>query len=539
LPAQAYRLRIDADGARIDAADDAGEFYARQTLAQLTDLDGSAPESDIEDWPDIAVRGVMLDVSRDKVPTMATLYALVDELASLKVNQLQLYMEHTFAYCDHEVVWAEASPYTADDIAGLDAYCRARFVELVPNQNCLGHMERWLRHPPYDQLAASPDGFIDWSGRRRPPTTLDPLRPESLTLVRSLLAELLPTFTSTRVNVGLDEPWELGPERFDDYLSYVRQLLAVPELAGRQVLMWGDIVAHHPDRLADLPPDVIVCEWGYEADHPYRERLTALAAAGLSSWVCPGTSSWNSVLGRTTNALGSCREAVAAALDHGSGGSLVTDWGDNGHLQHLPVSEAPLAFAAAVAWCLHTNRDIDLAAASDAHVFRDRAGRMGRAMLDLGDAHTLVAPQLENVSILVVPLLFPWAHLGRGLTAGLTADDLERVEAAIDTSVESVAVSAMSRADADQITAEVRASADLVLLMCDDARARLTGDGTIRSVAEPVRAALAARLAPMVEEHRRLWLARNRPGGLDESVEMLERVARGYRGEPWEPPAAG
>ena len=52
----------------------------------------------------------MLDVSRDKVPTIATLTALVDRLASLKVNQVQLYSEHTFAYRDHPEVHAAASP---------------------------------------------------------------------------------------------------------------------------------------------------------------------------------------------------------------------------------------------------------------------------------------------------------------------------------------------------------------------------------------------------------------------------------------------
>jgi hypothetical protein len=33
----------------------------------------------------------MLDVSRDRVPTMATLFHLVDLLAEWKINQLQLY----------------------------------------------------------------------------------------------------------------------------------------------------------------------------------------------------------------------------------------------------------------------------------------------------------------------------------------------------------------------------------------------------------------------------------------------------------------
>ena len=115
----------------------------------------------------------MLDVSRDKVPTMATLYALIDRLAEWKVNHVELYAEHTFAYAQHEVVWRDASPFTPAEIDALDAYCAARHIALVPNQNCLGHMNRWLRHDPYRALAMDPDGYV-MMGMKRPPSTIEP-----------------------------------------------------------------------------------------------------------------------------------------------------------------------------------------------------------------------------------------------------------------------------------------------------------------------------------------------------------------------------
>ena len=133
LPAEGYALSITAAGITLDAADAAGAFYGRATLTQLARLhDGRVPVGTVRDWPDLAQRGVMLDVSRDKVPTMATLYAIVDRLAEWKVNHLELYAEHTFAYADHEVVWRDASPFTAAEIEALDAYCAARHVALVP-----------------------------------------------------------------------------------------------------------------------------------------------------------------------------------------------------------------------------------------------------------------------------------------------------------------------------------------------------------------------------------------------------------------------
>ena len=92
----------------------------------------------IDDKPDFANRGVMLDISRDKVPTMETLYKQIDILAECKINQIQLYTEHTFAYDNHKVVWQNASPMTPEQILDLDQYCRDRHIELVPNQNSFG-----------------------------------------------------------------------------------------------------------------------------------------------------------------------------------------------------------------------------------------------------------------------------------------------------------------------------------------------------------------------------------------------------------------
>ncbi|MBN1565464.1 MAG: glycoside hydrolase, partial [Anaerolineae bacterium] len=134
--AESYRLVIGADGIELVGYDTAGVFYGAMTLVQLIQTSGrELPTLQIEDWPDFAARGVMLDISRDKVPTMETLYHLIDLLASWKINQFQLYTEHTFAYQKHRAVWAQASPITAEEILELDAYCRARHIDLVPNQN--------------------------------------------------------------------------------------------------------------------------------------------------------------------------------------------------------------------------------------------------------------------------------------------------------------------------------------------------------------------------------------------------------------------
>ena len=112
----------------------------------------------------------MLDVSRDRVPKQAELLSLVDRLSRLRINQLQLYTEHSFAYAGHEVVWRDASPMTPLEIRELDAHCADRGIELVPNQNSFGHMHRWLQHDAYRELAEKPDDDV-------PGCPLHPLEP--------------------------------------------------------------------------------------------------------------------------------------------------------------------------------------------------------------------------------------------------------------------------------------------------------------------------------------------------------------------------
>ncbi len=144
----------------------------------------------------------MLDIARDRVPTLESLFALVDRLSSWKLNQLQLYTEHTFAYVGHEEVWRHADPYTPDDLRAIDAHCRRSGVELVANQNTLGHFERWLRHERYRPLAIAPDGFEWVFGIHRSPMTLDPANPSAFALVTDLLDQIVPV---------VDEP--AGPHR--------------------------------------------------------------------------------------------------------------------------------------------------------------------------------------------------------------------------------------------------------------------------------------------------------------------------------------
>lgn len=52
-----------------------------------------------------------------------TLFCMIDILSSMKINQLQLYMQNTFAFSGHETVWRNTTPYSPryDNIGSFES----------------------------------------------------------------------------------------------------------------------------------------------------------------------------------------------------------------------------------------------------------------------------------------------------------------------------------------------------------------------------------------------------------------------------------
>ena len=181
-----------------------------------------------------------------------------------------------------------------------------------------------------------------------------------------------------------------------------------------------------------------------------------------------------------------------------------------------------------MSWCLASNADLDLTAALSTHVFADPTGRLADAVLSLGDAYQLVTPQFPNLATIVTNLYYPQLTVGRGLTAGLTTEELDLVDRRLDEARRAAELSNPDRPDGARLVAETVFSIDLVELLVRDARWRLLGDGTLGSVAAPVRRDLASDLAALIARYRTLWLDRNRPGGLVDSVAWLENLRSAY-----------
>jgi len=413
---EAYRLSISSDGIEIFAAGEAGAYYALQTLRDLIALHGAAlPAGTIEDHPDFTRRGIYLDCSRGKVPTVATLKSLIERLAHWKINELQLYIEDTFAFKQHPLIGKSTSRFSPEDILELQAFCKQHHINFVGSLTSFGHMERILALPEYRHLAELP-GYAELPGG----LTLCPTDPGSIKLVKELYKEFVPLFEATDFNTCCDEPFELGKGRTKKlaakigvgriYLDFLLKIYQLCQKHGKRMNAWADIVLQHPELLKELPKDIVMLNWDYGAGGEFIRRHGEIAAAGLPSVACPGTSAWGSHGCRLGNAIDNVAEFAAAGLKAGSEGLLMTDWGDYVHRNFLGVSLHGFAHAAAHAWHHKAVEDKIFTEVFCYFTFGQKDHRLAKSLRLLGDTYLTADKSRSNEIALYYALVEPFAR---------------------------------------------------------------------------------------------------------------------------------
>ncbi|MGQ1784175.1 beta-N-acetylhexosaminidase [Saccharicrinis sp. GN24d3] len=541
---QAYCLTIDSTSVKIVGRDNAALFYGKQTLQQILqyskDTGKPIPCLSITDWPDFERRGYMLDISRDKVPTMETLYQLIDMLALWKINEFQLYTEHTFAYKNHRTVWKDASPITAEEVRMIDAYCKAKFIDLVPNQNSFGHMENWLMHDQYLHLAECPtDCNTIWGTRSR--HSLNPLLPESFDLMQELYAELLPNFSSQYFNIGCDETVELGNGLSKQecqkhgkgkvYLDFVKKLNSEVNKYGRKAQFWGDIILKHPELISSIPENMTAMVWGYDSKYPFEENLPKFEEAGLDYYVCPGTSTWRSIIGRNKDAFTNLGRAAQYGKKFGAKGYLNTNWGDWGHWQPLSVCYPTLATGAAYSWNAQMDPMELIPTALNKFIFKDSTGNLTKALLKLGDAYLACEIPEGNANAFHLMLRrYRWTMKGHYQTKMLKKKNLLKAEQEIDTAILLLDQSAPMSRDAQITVDEIKQAAMLAKHGIHLGLARLNAKQlATENISPDTLQILANELDTLIKKHDELWTIRNREGGLQRSGQKLNDLLEFYK----------
>jgi hypothetical protein len=207
-------------------------------------------------------------------------------------------------------------------------------------------------------------------------------------------------------------------------------------------------------------------------------------------------------------------------------GYLITDWGDSGHLQPLSVSYLGFLAGAAFGWNAQTAEEplaLEAAKLLGLHAFGGGVTELGQIALDLGNVYRHTGSETKNGSPLFFLLLRAGETLEHQRFAGVDTETLTRSLAEIESAAGRLATVQSGNDESALVVRELRWVAATLALACRLGLARLDQgrDQPLAALPRRTRRQLAKELLPLIEEHRSVWLARNRPGGLDDSTARL------------------
>lgn len=359
---QQYRIKVTEQGICILGGDGAGVLYGVQTLCQMIQEYGALlPAVQIEDEPDLPVRGYYLDETRGRVLTLTYLKQVADRMAYYKLNQLQLYVEHTYLFSGLSEMWRDETPLTAEEIRELDAYCAKLHIELVPSIATFGHLYMLLSTKSCGELCEFPDSwkepFSFWN--RMQHHTVDVSGGKAIEQIKAMIEEYMALFTTDKFNICADETFDLGKGKSKTmaeekgvhrlYIDYVKELCEFLVSKGKKPMFWGDIICAQPELIRELPKETVCLTWGYAAGQREHEAKV-MAEAGARQYLCPGVGGWNQWMNLVENSYKNITRMCGYARKYQAEGILNTDWGDCGHINQPDFSLPGLIYGAVFSW---------------------------------------------------------------------------------------------------------------------------------------------------------------------------------------------
>ena len=290
---EAYKLNITPKRISIKANDEAGAFYAIQTILQMSE-GGTKRElqcCSVNDAPRFSYRGLLFDVSRH-FRSKEFIMKQIDAMALMKLNKLHLHMTNgagwrieiekyprltEFAawrpyrswmdwagdtrYCESNYPTAYGGYYTKADIREILKYAEARHITVIPDIEMPGHSEEVLAAYPELSCSGEPYRNSDYCIGKE----------ETFTFLENVLTEVIELFPSEYIHIGGDEAvkqgWkdcphckkrmqEEGLKDVDELQSYlIQRIEKFVNSKGRKIIGWDEILE------GGLAPNATVMSW--------------------------------------------------------------------------------------------------------------------------------------------------------------------------------------------------------------------------------------------------------------------------------------
>ncbi|MCB0843017.1 MAG: family 20 glycosylhydrolase, partial [Bacteroidetes bacterium] len=329
LGPEGYFLLIERDQIIIAANQEPGLLYGVQSLIQLFRAykeKGAIPSVKIEDYPAIAHRAVMDDISRGPLSNLNFLKAQIQRLSELKINSMTYYIEHVVK-TPKNGSFAPEDGITIEEWIELSEFAKNYHIELIGSFQSLGHFNNILSFPQYAHLGAT-EGM------------LDPGNPEAIQFLTEVYDEMLPAFSSNYFNINGDEAWDLARGKLKPiadslgagflYANHVEPLLNHLIEKGKKPMMWGDMALQYPDVFDHIPKETTILTWEYSSYDDFSDWIDPIKEKGFDFWVCPGIVNSNRLMPEYNETMINLRNFINEGYQKGAKGVMITVWDDGG-----------------------------------------------------------------------------------------------------------------------------------------------------------------------------------------------------------------
>lgn len=287
--------------------------------------------------------GIMIDCSRNSVMSVPSVKRMIDLMAKMGYNMLQLYTEDTYELPSQPCFGYMRGRYSCDEVRDIDAYAKERGIELVPCIQTLAHLNGITRWPDYSDFIDCDDILLVGDER-------------SYKLIDDMFGALESCFTTRVVNIGMDEAWMLGlgkylrrngySDRFEILLTHLRRVVEIASAHGFSPYMWSDMFYNligsgdYYDSTKDVPPEVRekipgevgLIYWDYysvDGKH-YDSMMKCHKQFDRPIWFAGGGWTWTGFAPHNKTAIKSCAAALRACRKNGIRNAFLTLWGDDG-----------------------------------------------------------------------------------------------------------------------------------------------------------------------------------------------------------------
>ena len=297
---EGYGISIKDGVITVEAATNAGAFYATRTLLQMGE--NNLQNGEIRDFPSFSHRGFMLDTGRKFIP-YDTIVDIMLNMAYYKMNDLQLHLNDNYIFLKEHLAGKNLSPeeelkyvlehaktgfrvetdivgkngqkltsdehYTKEEMQNLIKLAKALHINLVPEIDTPGHALSFVKVRPDLMYQGS---LSDYRGKhnveRVAMLDLDNKYDETLAFVKSVYDKLLdgpdaPLHGVSTVHIGTDEYY--GSR--ESYRRYVNDLIKYIKGKGYTPRIWGSLSAKRGKTAVDWK-DVEVDIWSIGWQQP-------------------------------------------------------------------------------------------------------------------------------------------------------------------------------------------------------------------------------------------------------------------------------